>query len=138
MPILTGHCNCKAVYVEITLTTPLQNYTARQCDCDFCVARDVSYLSDPQGMIHLCSSADFKVYKQESNTANFLCCQDCDTLIAVYADFAATTLGALNVSVLSDSGMFTKQSVSPKKLQRSNKMARWQTAWMPISIEKPI
>lgn len=135
MPILKGHCACNAVQVSIELTKAVETYTARQCDCDFCVARDVCYLSDPQGVVHLSSSAEFKIYKQGSNTANFLCCRNCDTLIAVYADFATTTLGALNVSVLPDSDIFTRQSVSPKKRQLADKVARWQKAWMPISIK---
>ena len=143
-----GHCECGTVRFQLSLPEPLPQYDPRACDCDFCQQRRAQYLSDINGQLEINSAPAMKVLTQGSGQANFLCCSHCDELIAVSCSFNIDdqylSKGTLNLSeqqqrrLQPSSSCRTAKPVSPKTLSAEEKLLRWQSVWMPISISNSL
>ncbi len=130
-----GSCQCENVSVNLRLPAKLEEYSARQCDCDFCMARGLYYLSDPKGELSIKSATLLDSKQQGSMQAKFLVCSNCqDIICASYAE-ADFSIGALNATLLVSYNLINSYViVSPKKLSASEKLKRWQQMWMPINF----
>ncbi|WP_448548031.1 aldehyde-activating protein [Thalassotalea fusca] len=112
-----GKCPCGNVTVKITLPDDLSSYHPRACDCDFCTARDISYLSNPAGLLVITTDVPLTAQKQGSNQASFITCSSCQTVIAASLQQDTVFIGALNATLLFDvSKLGTPARVSPKLL----------------------
>lgn len=130
-----GRCQCHAVEVLVELTQPLSSYSARKCDCDFCIQRHISYLSDPNGKLNICTNLELDIQKQGSDQAEFLTCPMCKDVISASIQIEDNRIGALNASLLDEcSSLKTATIVSPQKLSAQEKLSRWQTFWTSVSI----
>lgn len=135
MELHRGECQCGHVKIELTLSMPLDQYTPRQCDCDFCTGYDTAYLSDPKGLIDIHAGSTLIRKQQGSDQAEFLVCNDCDTLIAAVYSKEHSLIGALNYSTLDSKDLFNSpQSASPKLLAAGEKLERWKKLWMDINL----
>ncbi|MGX5201071.1 hypothetical protein [Aliikangiella sp. IMCC44632] len=130
-----GACGCGNLSYQLALTQPLKNYLARYCDCDFCQQHQLAYLSDPAGSCRLYISNPVNRIKQGSEQAEFIQCENCKIIIAVTVKFNDDLIGAVNVNALVDNAeSLQKVNVSPKQLNASTKLARWQQAWMKFIV----
>lgn len=128
-------CQCGKVVGKICLPKELAGYSPRECDCDFCTARGIKYLSDPEGVISIQSSSKLLKLKQGSNQAEFLTCSSCKDVIAASLNEEGKIIGALNSSLLEMSEeLGTTVVVSPKLLSESEKVERWGGVWCSLSI----
>lgn len=135
MTINDGKCKCGNVEATLKLPRPLNEYSPRQCDCDFCITRNISYVSDPEGLLELRCQEKLEIQKQGSEQADFLTCPNCKTVIAASINLKDKLLGALNANVLSKKATLKPSiSVSPKKLGAKGKVKRWETVWLNILI----
>ena len=133
----SGQCECGAVTLTICLPQLLTQYEPRACDCDFCQSRNISYLSDPQGEIEIHAQTKLQSLQQGSNQARFLCCGDCSVVVAGVHEFSTGLKGALNANLLDDRSMFkSAQPVSPKLLEPSEKLARWNKVWSHVTLRE--
>ena len=130
-------CSCGMVEIEISLPRSLEEYEPRACDCDFCIARGASYISDPDGRLIIRHADKLERLKQGSEQASFWQCSSCKDLIAVTCEFETQTKGAINASV------FEKQhklkppiSVSPKLLVPEEKLNRWSAIWLKVELKE--
>lgn len=131
----SGQCECGQTKVKIRLPDSLCEYNPRACDCDFCLARGITYLSHPDGELAIESDMPLEIQKQGSNQASFITCTQCKTVIAASLQQSGRLIGALNAQLLSDfSQLQPAVTVSPKKLDASEKVARWQTLWLNIRV----
>jgi hypothetical protein len=80
----TGRCTCGKIEFILELPEKLENYSPRQCDCDFCVQHNLMYLSHPQGKISISNSGNFEILKQGSEQASFLRCDGCGAIIGAF------------------------------------------------------
>lgn len=62
-------CNCDRVKMSLTLPNPLRHYQPRACDCEFCTALNVAYLSDARGKLEIFSSGSIQIIQQGSEQA---------------------------------------------------------------------
>ncbi|WDE06312.1 aldehyde-activating protein [Thalassomonas viridans] len=132
-----GKCSCGNVEVTITLPEKLAAYAPRACDCDFCTARNIQYLSHPDGSLVINSATSLEVYRQGSNQADFLACNRCDDVIAASLKTGDGILGALNATLLSDYAMLkTPEAVSPKLLSAGDKVNRWRSVWLKVKVNE--
>lgn len=130
-----GACTCKRVAFTLDLPKTLSAYSPRKCDCDFCMERDIQYLSDPQGNLEIQSSTDLLMQKQGSEQALFVTCSQCQDVIAATIETDKGSIGALNGTLLQDAKQLQAASVvSPKQLAAGDKLARWLTVWQPVKI----
>lgn len=133
----SGSCKCGEVTVSIELPHKISEYSPRKCDCDYCIANNVSYISDPSGSLKILSTMTLIRIKQGAELADFLCCSSCDVLISVVYNFQAGIKGAVNVAVL-DNLSHLKEGirVSPKLLEPAEKLKRWESVWLSISVDE--
>ncbi|WP_199103163.1 GFA family protein [Aquitalea sp. ASV11] len=131
---LSGACHCGNIHLQLELSQPLADYTPRACDCDFCRKHGASYLSDPHGSLQITvSDADgLGKYRHGSQLADFLFCTHCGVLLGVLYQDGSRLYGTVNCAALQPAeALGTSVSVSPKRLESSEKIARWSTLWFP-------
>ena len=131
---LNGACHCGNIHIQLELSQPLAAYSPRACDCDFCRKHGASYLSDPHGRMQLdvCDAASLGTYRHGSQTADFLFCTHCGVLIGVLYQDGKRAYGTVNCAALQPTeALGAPVSVSPKRLESSEKTARWTALWFP-------
>jgi len=131
----TGKCSCGQTRVKLTLPETLEHYCPRACDCDFCISRNITYLSHPDGELEIASKAPLDIQQQGSNQAGFITCRQCKTVIAASLRLENSLIGALNSTLLSNASLLQEPTVvSPKALSAKEKFDRWQTVWLNIKV----
>jgi hypothetical protein len=78
-----GMCSCEKVAIELSSPREISRYTSRMCDCDYCTALGIEYLSDPQSQLAFMSTVPLDYEKQGSEQATFRLCSNCQTLVGV-------------------------------------------------------
>lgn len=137
MNIYLGSCHCQSVTLKLTLPKTIAQYSPRKCDCDFCMERDIRYLSDPQGKLYIASNTALLMQKQGSEQASFVTCSQCEDVVAAVIDSKTGCIGAANGTLMDDAQQLQSAiTVSPKKLAADDKVARWLTVWQPVTIEQ--
>ncbi|WP_394392812.1 hypothetical protein [Shewanella woodyi] len=135
MFISHGACPCTEVKIRLTLPDSIEQYSPRACDCDFCITKGIAYLSDPRGSLDIDCIEPMEIQRQGSNQAGFLTCATCHTVIAVSVNLEGKLIGALNSSLLSNHlPLQSATQVSPKLLSPKDKLKRWQSVWLNITI----
>ena len=128
-------CNCDRVKMSLTLPNPLRHYQPRACDCEFCTALNVAYLSDARGKLEVFSSGSIQVIQQGSEQALFAQCRHCADVLFVSYGFETGTKGAINANLLVDKHQLANViAVSPKALSSTEKLERWLAVWMPLKV----
>lgn len=123
--LYNGTCDCTGVHIDLCLPKPLQQYAPRVCDCDFCQFHHISYLSDLRGQLTLCSSSPLTKVQQGSLQASFLCCANCQDVVAVTFDMGSRLKGAVNANLLDlKMCLLPGIMVAPKTLTPEQKVTR--------------
>jgi hypothetical protein len=130
--LLSGGCHCGNLSIDIELPRDPGSYRPRVCDCDFCREHNAAYVSDAEGSlrIRIKNARALATYRQGSEMAEFLLCNQCGVLVAVlyrHADgvYAAANTKAIDASVVFGSDL----RVSPKALSAGEKTHRWRELW---------
>ena len=129
-----GRCRCGQITLNFTTAQEPAAITPRACDCSFCQARGAAYVSDPAGglLIRVATSDGLHRHHNGANLADFLLCNQCDTLMAVSFERDGHCYGAVNAPVLQEFPSFAKAVVvSPQQLSADEKVARWLQVWVP-------
>ena len=131
--LYNAQCQCGHITFKVDLPEDLSEYSPRQCDCDFCVPRKISYLSDPQGILFI-DKKDFANTKMQGDKiAEFICCPKCDDVIAAIFKTKDEFKGAANANLLAEKYLLQDPiTVSPKTLAKDEKIKRWQNLWMNV------
>jgi len=125
-------CKCGSVVLDIEINQDRSMLSPRKCDCDFCVEKNLVYLSDPEGKVSLNHGElkDFHIQKQGSQSASFLSCKSCGSIVLVTYEDHSSTFCAINYQLLDqDIGFGEVVNVSPKKLSADEKISRWKSIW---------
>jgi hypothetical protein len=97
--------------------------------------RGIEYLSDPLGKITLTSDLPLYEQKQGSEQATFLSCPSCQIVVAVAYMDKYISVGSLNARLLDE---FEKLQgsvvVSPKALDKTEKVRRWRELWSEMLV----
>ncbi len=126
-------CNCGSITISCHFPLPIEEYSARKCDCDFCMARGLSYLSDVNGTIFFSSSNKMNQLTQGSGQAKFWQCAKCEDVIAVTHAYNSEIRGAVSKALFDDKySLKPSICVSPKKLSASEKTNRWSSVWSTV------
>lgn len=126
-------CHCGNVNVSATFPHPVEEYVARKCDCDFCMAHDLAYLSDVNATFTLSSNSPMTKLKQGSQQATFWQCKNCKEVVAVTSENNGETRGALSKNLFTDKyPLKPSVIVSPKTLSATEKSERWPTVWSKV------
>ena len=132
-----GICACGNTRLTIELPKPLNSYTPRACDCEYCMARNISYLSHPEGILRIQVSNPLVQQQQGSRQATFHHCWGCNELVLVTCEIGSVLQGAVNAALLDNSDALNSPlAVSPKLLEAEEKLSRWDSAWMKVIFEE--
>lgn len=126
-------CSCGKIKVTAYFPLPIEEYQARECDCDFCISRGLAYLSDAKGTISFSPKAQLNQLKQGSGQAIFWECNNCHDVVAVTNSKHDEVRGAVSKQLFAKH-LTLKPSVivSPKQLSASEKAERWSTVWSKV------
>jgi hypothetical protein len=131
-----GTCGCKSTIFRVQLPEPLNNYSPRSCDCQFCASQNAVYLSDPNGKLEIVFEKDPEPTKQGSEQAKFLYCPTCGDLVCVVCSIEGQWRGAINIAI---SPVFSELQnavlVSPRLLSAQEKIDRWNFTWFFVEID---
>lgn len=131
--VYSASCSCGTVTVSANFPMPIEQYQARECDCDFCVSRGLAYLSDVEGTISFAPIDAMHQLQQGSALATFWVCANCADVIAVTHEDNGETRGAVNKRLFEQKFVLRPSIiVSPKHLSSSEKLARWPTVWSKV------
>lgn len=126
-------CSCGKVKVVAKFPSPIEEYQARECDCDFCTLRGLAYLSDVYGTISFSPKDTMNQLKQSSGQATFWECDNCHDVVAVTTEKNGEVRGAVSKRLFAQYFQLKPSiTVSPKKLSASEKSDRWPTVWSKI------
>lgn len=130
--VLRGGCHCGNLSLSFFTTLSPSSFNPRACDCSFCSKHAAMYVSDPSGrlLIDVKENDGLGKYRQGSKTADFMFCRDCGVLVAVICEREGIVSGAVNARCLNEYESFGEPViVSPQKLTKEEKTARWETIW---------
>jgi len=132
-----GQCTCGSVSIEFSSPKDITAYSPRKCDCQYCMKRGIEYLSDPLGQITFESYFPLLEEKQGSEQATFLLCHSCQSVVAVCYVDKNFSLGSLNATLLNEVDKLRKSVVvSPKGLDKNEKITRWRQLWSEMLLEE--
>ena len=132
-----GHCRCQLTGLTFSTAQPLYQFTPRACDCDYCMADDVAYMSDPHGELTISARIPLIEEKQGSEQATFLRCSGCHQVVAACHVSDKGMIGAFNSRMLDDkSELQPAEPSSPKQLPAEKKLKRWRLIWMPVTVQQ--
>lgn len=140
LALLRGGCHCGNLTLSLATAQETGTIHPRACDCAFCVKHGAGWLSDPAGLlsIDVRDRALLSEYRQGSGSARFLLCRDCGVLVAVLHEGDGGLRGAVNARCLDAAAQFGEAvTVSPQKLSREDKIARWSQLWSPAELRFP-
>jgi hypothetical protein len=131
--IFKGSCNCNRWQVEVEVTKPLGDFNPRSCDCDYCKKSPSAIISDPNMKVDLVGS-EFTINKNGDKLASFYYCDSCGDLLAVGRTFNNQLRGAVNASLLRDSGQLGQTiEIQPRLLSADEKLDRWGKLWGQVN-----
>ena len=126
---------CGSVSIQFSSQKNVTAYSPRKYDCQYYMQRCIDYLSDPLGQISLAYCSPFLEEKQCFGQATFLLCPSCQTVVAVGYLGKGFSVGSLNATLLDE---FEKLQgsvvVSPKVLDRTEKITRWRELWSQMLV----
>lgn len=113
--------------------SPIEEYQARECDCDFCISRGLAYLSDVNGTISFSPKELMNQLKQGSGQATFWECDSCHDVVAVTNKKNGEVRGAVSKQLFAQHFKLKPSvPISPKKLSPSEKSERWPNVWSKV------
>jgi hypothetical protein len=99
--------------------------------------RGIEYLSDPQAQIAFISKTPLNHEKQGSEQARLLLCAKCETSVGVAYIDEGISVGSLNATLLDEfDNLQGSLTVSPKTLDKTEKVKRWCELWSQMSVKE--
>ena len=126
-----GSCHCGNVSLKIEVTSKLNTYSPRACDCSFCTKHGAAYVSDKDGKltIYVRNKNDLSKYQHGSQTADFLICKICGVLVGVCYEHQGHLYATVNSKAIDNNEFKPETIVSPQMLNKDEKIQRWQDVW---------
>ncbi|MCY7297270.1 aldehyde-activating protein [Alteromonas sp. a30] len=126
-------CKCGDIKIIASFPSSIEEYQARECDCDFCISHGLAYLSDVNGTIAFSPKSHMNQLKQGSEQATFWQCSRCKQVVVVTSTKNGETRGAVSKTVFEkDFSLKASVNVSPKRFSPKDKAERWPTVWSKV------
>lgn len=129
---LSGKCACQNIEFDLKVSFPVETFSPRACDCDFCIKNKVSYISDSKGKadLQIKNPSLIRLVKQGHELAHFLTCLGCKAVVCALYTENQKTFAAFNTDLILNKDQFAEcLPVSPKKLTAEEKISRWKQLW---------
>lgn len=132
--VVTGGCHCGALKYRFVSPVPIAELPVRPCSCSFCVKHGGRYTSHPEGALRLEVSdpALLERYRFGHETADFLLCRHCGTLIAATCEIGGRLRGVLNINSAEQHDRFAPPA-PPSRFDaegRDDRISRRERNWI--------
>jgi hypothetical protein len=130
----TGSCDCGAVRFKFHCSKDLRSLTARACQCQYCLPRQASYVSDPGGMLSVEVRDRRYLYSHRFGTrsADFVHCARCNALVYVKSLIEGKEYAVVVASSLADfPALATAQPADFEAESLSQRLQRRAQSWIP-------
>ncbi len=109
---LTGGCHCGNVTFALSTCKNVDDFVPRTCQCSLCKKHDASWISDPEGEVHLHyqNREEISAYRFGTATSDFIVCKKCGVLTVALCEIAGVLRAVLNIKSMLDH-KFTQQPV---------------------------
>ncbi|WCN08745.1 hypothetical protein [Marinomonas mediterranea] len=128
-------CSCGKNKALVQLPQAIEEYQARECDCDFCVSYGLAYISDVKGTLSFSPRQTMHQLNQGSGQATFWQCSNCKDIVAVTHRDNGEERGSVVKTLLSKYTLQSSVKVSPKQLTSEAKPERWAMVWSKVVLE---
>ncbi len=100
-----GGCDCGAVQFTYHCHQPLAELAARACQCEYCLPRAASYLSDSDALlvVQVKDSRYLYAHSFGTRTADFMHCAVCNTLVYVKSEIDGRDYALVAAPALAES-----------------------------------
>jgi hypothetical protein len=102
--ILEGKCHCGNFSIAFHTDKPLSELTPRECSCSFCRKHQASWISDPEGKVHVkyVDPALVSGYRFGTKTADFMVCRECGILLLTTCEINGRLRAVINIRSMQD------------------------------------
>lgn len=129
----TASCDCGRIDITVDFPHAIETYQPRACDCDFCMARGLAYLSDPDGTLSFAPKDGMRQLKQGSQQASFWQCEHCNQVLVVTHEEEGVLRGAVSKALFEKTYELAPAVwVSPKQFSPKEKTQRWSAVWSKV------
>ena len=135
---LTGGCRCGNFKLTLLLSKPPAEFVARKCGCSFCVGRNGTHVSDPEGSVQIAITDESLWNKHRFGTAtcDFMICKKCDGYLGAVGETPAGLKAVISIWCLETPDVFTK--FMPTDFEGEdveNRLARRARNWTPAALK---
>ena len=131
-----GQCHCGAVGFEFHTEIPPESWSARACQCTFCLKHAGVYTSDPSGSVRF-THRDPELlarYRFGHKTADFVFCGRCGGYLGAITEEGGQQLAVLNIHALDPrpEGLPAAQPMSYEGETSGDRGSRRSKRWTPV------
>jgi hypothetical protein len=130
-----GGCECGAVRFDYRCREPLAQQVARACQCEFCLPREASYLSDSVSELEVRIRDRRYLYAHRfgTATAEFMHCAVCNTEVYVACDIDGTRYALVRAAALDEfTALGGTSEVSHDDESLEQRLSRRARNWIPV------
>lgn len=130
-----GRCQCGDTKIRLFTPRQIVSGDLRTCRCIFCSIFDGTYYSHPDSSMTVNASCQLERRYQGAGIAAMLFCSNCEDFLGTSCDFNGKQLGAAVINrFCSLKNMKAGVHINPAGKSKKDKMERWRSIWMPITI----
>lgn len=108
-----GECHCGNIRFELHTSLAETALVPRECSCTLCRKHRASWISDPEGEVHVhYRNQNFvSSYRFGHGTADFIVCATCGVLMVAVCEIEGRTRAVLNIRAVRE-GTFTSPPIT--------------------------
>ncbi|HEY0646682.1 aldehyde-activating protein [Phenylobacterium sp.] len=135
--VLTGHCHCGAIRVELAPGRPVAELPVRACQCGFCRRHGARTTSDPMSRLNIeAAPGSLNRYRFGRRAVDALLCEECGVYVASMLEADGALLATLNVAGVDLDGFEdrTAEPVTYDDESDEERLARRKARWTPAVL----
>ena len=134
---ITGSCHCGNISFELHTETPLEDITARACDCSFCRIHGTRTWFDSKGeaVVTVKDQELLQRYTFNTKTTDFLICKTCGAYAGAIVSEGEESWSTLNLRLTGVE--LPEKSVHYGPEDRTTRRTRRRLLWTPTRLEFP-
>lgn len=135
MNVFEGRCHCGAFHLVYSTAQEKDHVSARACDCSFCTRHGAFWSSDANGSLRIEGSGeDFGSYRFGTETADFIFCKRCASLLAALSEIDGKRYAVVNLAMLNPECGMRREAAAVSSLgdeESAARLARRARNWIP-------
>lgn len=131
------HGSCSCGNIEIVWSPNQAPRIPRACQCNYCISKQASYVSEPNSELSaIIHATEFhRIVRHGTNTAEFHECSACNTLVFVSSCIGGETYGVINSICLPSLSLETAVNMQFEQETEQERLVRRRQNWChPVLI----